>query len=366
LRHRALQGPQSSSLWSMKETLTDANFPRTADGRVYHLGVRVGEVANRIITVGPPSRARNIASLLSPNPTPFVLGSERGFLTITGLYKGVPVTICAIGMGASNADFFVRETRECVTGDMVIVRLGSCGGLLTTLTVGSVVVPKASVSVRRNYDFDFTSPAQPHEEAYHISKPVAADPALQAAILKRLHQYRLNESNIVINGNIVNASADSFYSSQGRQTSFPDHNEHLIEYMLKRVESLASLEMETFHILHLAKSWSPSDPDAAAPITSESSNPLDSPISDLPTAYTLTEKQPSATPTAGPRTRPSKICAASVQMIFAARQSRDFITPEVVLETEAWTSEAVLEALVHFEILPERTHPNEGSVWEIR
>lgn len=111
--------------------------------------------------------------------------------------------------------------------------------------------------------------------------------------------------------------------------------------------------METFHILHLAKSWSTLDPDAAEPITSESSNPLDSPVSDLPTAYTLTEKQPSATHTAGPRTRPSKMHAASVQMIFAARQSRDFITPEVVLKTEAWTSEAVLEALVHFEILPE-------------
>jgi len=33
----------------MKDTLTDANFPRTADQRVYHLGLRPGEVANRIV-----------------------------------------------------------------------------------------------------------------------------------------------------------------------------------------------------------------------------------------------------------------------------------------------------------------------------
>lgn len=36
----------------MKQKLSDANFPHTADGRVYHLGVKRGEVANRILTVG--------------------------------------------------------------------------------------------------------------------------------------------------------------------------------------------------------------------------------------------------------------------------------------------------------------------------
>lgn len=32
----------------------ELDFPRTADGRVYHLGVRHGEVANRIVS---PQRA---------------------------------------------------------------------------------------------------------------------------------------------------------------------------------------------------------------------------------------------------------------------------------------------------------------------
>ena len=143
----------------MKETVTDASessltcimplpwsnyrsdFPRTAQGRTYHLGVRTGEVANRIvryfpalpslslrcviltkITVGSPCRARSIATLLSAHPPPFVLESDRGFLTTTGLYEGVPVSIVSVGMGSANMDFFVREARECITGDMVIVR----------------------------------------------------------------------------------------------------------------------------------------------------------------------------------------------------------------------------------------------------
>lgn len=52
----------------------------------------------------------------------FRLSTERGFHTITGRYKGVPVSIVSIGMGYPSMDFFVREVRECVRGDMVVVR----------------------------------------------------------------------------------------------------------------------------------------------------------------------------------------------------------------------------------------------------
>ncbi|KAG8727777.1 hypothetical protein FRC12_022228 [Ceratobasidium sp. 428] len=68
----------------MKDLILNANFPRTPSGRVYHLGLKHGEIANRIITVGEPKRARTVASYLDKQPVPFELLSERGFLTITG------------------------------------------------------------------------------------------------------------------------------------------------------------------------------------------------------------------------------------------------------------------------------------------
>lgn len=49
-------------------------------------------------------------------------------------------------------------------------RLGSCG-CLTDLPVGSVVVPRASVAITRNYDFDFLT-GKSTESPYRISKPV--------------------------------------------------------------------------------------------------------------------------------------------------------------------------------------------------
>jgi len=102
------------------------------------------------ITVGDPARARKIAKYLDKHGALrsngnvcgnggtmvdprtgeaktadsglFALHSERGFLTITGTYKGVPVSIVSIGMGFPNMDFFVRECRELLEGEMIVIR----------------------------------------------------------------------------------------------------------------------------------------------------------------------------------------------------------------------------------------------------
>ncbi|KAF9816457.1 hypothetical protein IEO21_04062 [Rhodonia placenta] len=332
----------------MKDLIVDANFPRTEDNRVYHLGIRAGEVANRIVTVGAPSRARGIALYLDASPKPFTLASERGFTTITGRYKGVPISIVSIGMGYPNADFFVREVRECLSGDMVVVRLGSCGALIDT-PVGSVVVPKSSVSVNRNYDFDFVT-GDSHEPPYRISKPVNADPVLHDAVPF-----------------LTTPRCRSFYSSQGRQTSFPDHNADLIRQLKESHEDLGTLEMETFHILHLAASW---------PGQARVEQTIKPPISTLPVTPVISPPpQPSSqgqppsvsesdshgdlmTP------RPS-IRAAAAQMVFASRTSQEFITPEQVVEIEAWSGRAVLEALTSLDLDQNRLHPERGSVWAL-
>ncbi|PPQ90719.1 hypothetical protein CVT25_005027 [Psilocybe cyanescens] len=348
----------------MKDTLTDANFPRTADQRVYHLGVRPGEVANRIVTVGSPSRANTVASFLDAQPKPFVLNSERGFLTITGRYKGIPISIVSIGMGSPNMDFFVREIRESVSGDLAIIRLGSCGGLVD-IRPGTVVVPNACVSISRNVDFDFANPENCDEPAYRISKPVAADENLTNELVKALYAAKPSTSVSDIISGTVNASADSFYSSQGRQTSFPDHNEDLIEYLQTKIKNLSTLEashycdnffkslvsiltfsavqMETFHLFHLAACWhartavskvvrTPLTTGPVTPIIAQSSNP---------------------TPQVPPAPLPlpnSVIRAAGIHMVFASRKSQDFITPEQVQEVEDWAGQGVLNALINIDI----------------
>lgn len=86
----------------MKDVLLDANFPRDAQGRTYHVGTKAGQVANRIITVGDHVRARRVVeSSFDGGQALFEFESQRNFLTLTGTVRGVPITVVAIGMGFS-------------------------------------------------------------------------------------------------------------------------------------------------------------------------------------------------------------------------------------------------------------------------
>lgn len=56
-------------------------------------------------------------------------------------------------------------------------------------------------------------------------------------------------------GNVFNASADSFYSSQARQTTlFEDENDQLIAEIRTMYPEAQTFEMETFLLNHLARS----------------------------------------------------------------------------------------------------------------
>ncbi|KAH7106329.1 purine and uridine phosphorylase [Auriculariales sp. MPI-PUGE-AT-0066] len=345
----------------MKDVFSDANFPKTGDQRVYHLGIRTGDIANRVITVGHPTRARNIAKNFDGGlETTFKVESDRGFVTFTGRYNGVPVSVIAIGMGFANMDFMVREARECVQGEMAIVRLGSCGGLLD-VPVGSLAIPRASVAVTNNYDFDWQQPKGPENSPYRISRPVDADANLHAAIVAGVKDARPAAYGGTILDTPVNASADSFYSSQGRQTTFPDHNEDLIESILKQVSGAATLEMETFQLMHLARRWSElaSIPAADAGLAKPSSF---HPSHDAARVIaTDNADAPPSKPSPAPSSA-TQIRAAAVHMIFASRLSQQMITPEVVVDLEEWSGLAVLQALSKFPL--SNVQSDVGAVWE--
>ncbi len=225
------------------------NFPMDAEGRVYHLGIKRGEVANRILMVGDPDRAKLILEELdSPNEA-FVYASNRGFTTYTGTKNGVPVTIMSIGMGMPMMDFAVREIRAITDGHLAIIRLGSCGTPNTTVPVGSVVVAKESYGIVTNYDAYHCVDSE--KQPFTITTPIAADSELTESLITSLQKNSGDTFPIV---QAIDATADSFYGSQGRTDSqFQDKNESLIDTIMDLYPMTASLQMETYHLYHLAK-----------------------------------------------------------------------------------------------------------------
>ncbi|GAA5945090.1 hypothetical protein JCM3775_000906 [Rhodotorula graminis] len=296
----------------MLDKISNANF--VPDGRVYHVSVKSGQVANRIVTVGDPARLHRFKRFLDKEPKPFEHASARGYTTVTGRYKGVPVTLIAIGMGVAMVDFFVREVRAVVDGDLAIIRFGSCGSLDPSLPVGSIGIPKQALQISTNYAHWHGESDKEAEPPYLFSPPIPADADLQAALVSSL-SGSVASSTCKVRSLELHASADCFYSSQGRiDRNFQDDNETLIDDLVKANPDCASLEMESAHLLHLSH-LSPN------------------------------------------------IRAAACHMVFADRTGGAFIDPAVVEELEPKVGRACLDALVGWDV--EREHPERGAVWEM-
>lgn len=246
----------------------DPNMPVDAEGRTYHLNTKYGEVAPRILSVGDVGRAERIAQFLEDRK---VYNSSRGFVTHTGLFNGAPVSIVATGMGISMIDFVVRECRAVVPGKMAILRFGTCGGVNDFAPGDVVVASKGGVMIRRNTDAvaaaiegrTFTSESggvlsATHEFPYDVSQVIPADAELSRIFFEKM-TAAMAESKLgysVKHG--LDATADSFYSSQGRTgNSFLDLNETLIDHVAKTLPELAVLEMETAHLYDLARASQP-------------------------------------------------------------------------------------------------------------
>ena len=222
--------------------------PRTPQGTTLHMDLREGDVASRVLTVGDPARARRIASAL--DGVDFHKVSSRGFVTYTGRFEGVAVSVVAIGMGLPMMDFFVRETRQIVDGPMLIVRYGTCGLLQPCVPAGRVVVASVgSVLVMRNPDAFLPADTPKHatptlcHEPFLIFHPQPADEALSQTLVHAL-KAGLGEEGAVVEG--LNASACSFYSSQGRRDPwFDDDNSGLLD-------RLRGKRLPTFVFVHFS------------------------------------------------------------------------------------------------------------------
>lgn len=228
---------------STSGSLTNPNFPLLPGGATMHLGVNAGDVANRILSVGDHGRALRISNMLDDPEKTKKVGSDRGFITYTGTYKGIPVSIIATGMGIAMIDFVVRESTLYISSTTAIIRLGTTGLLRNDLPVGSVAVARSARIVQQNHDYN---PDSPSKEAYFISQPVDSDVELKQILMRNL-----SKTENIAEG--VNITCDTFYSAQGRiDGRFEDYNQDLIDHIKTTEPDATNLEMESFKLLHLA------------------------------------------------------------------------------------------------------------------
>lgn len=104
------------------------------------LRATVGDVADLALVVGDPARAERAGDRLTDVRE---LGRNREYLTLTGRYDGVPVTVASHGVGAAGAAVCFEELLRA--GVRRIVRAGTAGALQPAVRDGDLVVATGAV-----------------------------------------------------------------------------------------------------------------------------------------------------------------------------------------------------------------------------
>jgi uridine phosphorylase len=205
-------------------------IPKNARGRFYHLDCAPGDLAPYILTCGDPDRAQAIARRLTRVD---MRRKNREFLTYTGLYQDIPVSVMATGIGAPASAIAIVEAANCVT-PVTFIRLGTCGALQGDIQVGDLVI---TASARR--DENTTQAYAPADFVPQAAPEVIA--ALTAAARDLETRYHVG----------LTCTTADFYAGQGREApGFPGLEPHKVARLSQA--GVLNLEMEMSAYLALA------------------------------------------------------------------------------------------------------------------
>jgi uridine phosphorylase len=205
-------------------------IPKNARGRFYHLDCAPGDLAPYILTCGDPSRARRIARRLTRVD---MRRKNREFLTYTGIYQDIPVSVMATGIGAPASAIAIVEAANCVT-PVTFIRLGTCGALQANITVGDLVITAAA---RR--DENTTLAYAPADFVPQAAPAIVAALTEAAGNLKAPYHVGLT------------CTTADFYAGQGREVpGFPTLDPHKVARLSQA--GVLNLEMEMSAYLTLA------------------------------------------------------------------------------------------------------------------
>ena len=205
-------------------------IPKNARGRFYHLDCAPGELAPYILTCGDPDRVRKIARRFTRVD---MRRKNREFLTYTGIYQDIPVSVMATGIGAPASAIAIVEAANCVT-PVTFIRLGTCGALQGEIEVGDLVI---------------TESARREENTTQAYAPADFVPQAAPEIVAALREAS-EALGVPYHVGLTCTTAD-FYAGQGRVApGFPLLDPHKVARLSQA--GVLNLEMEMAVYLALA------------------------------------------------------------------------------------------------------------------
>ena len=236
-----------------------------ADGSVFHLHLKPGQLSDKIILVGDPERVSSVASRFDSIECEV---SNREFHSITGNFQGKRISVVSHGIGTDNIDIVLNELDALVNIDftsrtvkeiftqLTLVRIGTSGGLQHFVPVGTYVAAERSIG------FDGVL-------YFYANNKDTRDVAFEEELLRQL-DWKISEirpyvvaadkslieqitSNDILKG--VTIAANGFYGPQGRELRLPLADPELnkkIELFNYNGAQITNFEMESSSLAGLS------------------------------------------------------------------------------------------------------------------
>ncbi len=211
--------------------IPDSELIINGDGSIFHLHLKPGQLADRVVLVGDPARVDTVASYFSEVECNV---SSREFHSITGFYKGKRITVVSHGIGNDNMDIVLSELDALANIDfttrtvnktirrLTLVRIGTSGGLQPFVPVGTYVAAGKSIGFDGVIYF-----YKDHEKV--------RDKAFERALCNQLKWQIEGIKPYVVNADTslteqicgkdiqmgVTIAANGFYGPQGRELRLP-------------------------------------------------------------------------------------------------------------------------------------------------
>ncbi|MCX8172999.1 MAG: nucleoside phosphorylase [Thermoplasmata archaeon] len=213
----------------MAKKLRSSETMETEEGKQYHIGLRKGEVAENILLCGDPARAGKVAKEFEKIR---VKATNREYVTYTGIWNGIEVTVMSTGIGCDNTEIAVVELLNIVENP-ILIRIGSCGALQPFINLGDLVISTAAVRLE-NTSLYFVPDGYPAVAHYKVVQ------ALEESARKLGYRYHVG----------LTATAPGFYGAQGRAVNWPLRKPDMVESLANL--NVYNMEMEASTLFTLA------------------------------------------------------------------------------------------------------------------
>jgi uridine phosphorylase len=270
---------------------TASDLPIDDQGRIYHLQVKPGQIANDILLVGDPGRAEVIGSTFLRDLE--FEHEHRGLVTITGtseitgeqatIISPVKATVTTSGIGTPSLEIVVQElvalneidfatrTRKSDFPRLHILRVGTSGGLQASTELGTPIITSYAIGMDNTglyYEMPYPDETCKRLEE-ELGRFLKSSMSTESRFYGKIHPYVARAEPAIVNALLeassslgvstklgLTASSCGFFAPQGRDTarvkpSIPELDRILSAYdPMTEGQRIENMEMESSFLTH--------------------------------------------------------------------------------------------------------------------